>query len=127
MGEEKQGEESLSIWEAKKQMVELYGAAKIPNRSLRTKYPELREADKASRDASKELREAIQSHPQLKERFDEISDSDASIPEKMKLWGPLFKEAEKIADLDEFRTKSDLAKALRVERCFEKRRTRRIG
>lgn len=107
VGEEAQGEKALSIEEAKMQMVQLYSEEKETPRSLSTKYPELRKADKGSRAAGKELRDAIQAHPQMKERFDEVRDSGVSIPEMMKLWQPLFAEAEEIADLEPLRRKYD--------------------
>ncbi|MGJ8725926.1 MAG: hypothetical protein ACSHYB_15335 [Roseibacillus sp.] len=115
--EPKNANPALTIEEAKFQMVQLYLAQENPMPKLRTKYPELRAADKASLAAGRELREAAQAHPQLKERFEAIADSEASIPEKMKLWQPLFAEAEKIADLKDFQRKYDHARvgALKAE------------
>ena len=116
-GEEGEKGKSLSIEEAKFEMVKLYGEAKPPPRGLSVKYPELRAADKASRDAGREMTEAIKNHPQLKKQFDEMAASDLSAAEKMKLYGPIFKEAEGIAELQEFRNKYDQARmyALKLE------------
>ncbi|MDA7862018.1 hypothetical protein N9A89_01260 [Akkermansiaceae bacterium] len=108
---------TLSIEQAKFQMVQLYGEEKVSLRKFTIKYPELRKADKATRAAGKELRDAAQAHPKLKARFDEIAESKVFIPEKMKLWQPLFEKAEKIDELGSFRKKYDEARihALRLE------------
>jgi len=108
---------ALTIEEAKFEMLQLYSAEKVTPKTNRVKYPELRKADKASRDAGKVYRDAAQAHPQLKARFDKIDKSKVSIPAKMKLWQPLFAEAETIKDLDKVREEYNAARrhALKVE------------
>jgi|GEM_PF-3934982 len=110
-------EERLSIEQAKFKIVQLYGEEKISLKNFTVKYPELHQADEANRAMGKKLREAAQAHPQLKGRFDKIKKMKISIPEKMKLWQPLFAEAETIGDLDPLRKKYDEARihALRLE------------
>ena len=117
LSEQVEAEKVLTVEEAKFQMMQLYLASKVPTRNLSTKYPELRKADKAARDAGRVLREALQEHPQLKARFTEIELMEVSIPEKMKLWQPLYAEAQSIADLQEVHANYDALRvqALRVE------------
>ena len=115
--QEPEVKEPLTVAQAKGQMVQLYIAEKVAPRKLSTKYPELREASKATRDASRELFEAIKAHPQLKKKFDEVENVGATIPEQMKLWQPLIEEAQDIPDLKPFRVKYEQAQlnALKTE------------
>lgn len=114
------GEEALqplTVEEAKFQMFQLYSKAKLPQTKLRQKYPKLLKADKMAREATKAYGRAVQNHPDLKEEFEEISQREISIPEKMKLQAPLFQKAETLASLKDIRTKYNQARvaALKAE------------
>lgn len=102
----------LTVEEAKFQMFKLYSEAKPPSRSLRTKYPALRKADKLAVEARREYSEAVRNEATLVKEFDRIDLLELSIAEKLKLQKPLYAKAETLPSLDAVRKKYNKARIL---------------
>lgn len=105
----------LTVDEAKFQMGQLYLEAKLTGGSLKTKYPALLKADKLASAARQEYSQAVKRAPELKEGFAKIDELEVSIPEKMKLWKPLFAKAETLPSLDSVRTKYNKARIVALK------------
>ena len=108
-------EASLSIEQAKFQMLQIYSKAKKPVSELRLKYPALKQAAEKEYELRKAYSDAIQNHPQLKEKFEEINANEPSIPARMKLWKPLYTKADSLPSLQPLKMKYNQARVLSLQ------------